>query len=298
MKKSLLILFFITVKIAVAQSSTSDSTNQFSPDGLKQGYWVLYGKDKNLPNYKPEDKVEEGKYMDNRKNGIWTTYWPSGKKKSEITFVNNTAKGYAKMYYEDGVLQEEGDWENQRWTGGYKMYHPNGTPFYEFNYNKSGKREGKQVYRYDNGKVMMEGDMKDGKEAGTWEERYENGDLRAKKGFNDGKLDPSKFETYAPVKPIIAKKDDPIKNAPPPPVVDITKNKKNEADKVGPTFIGDGYAKLYNLNKQISKDGTFKKYRLIEGLDYVYSKDGILIEIRKFKGGMFEGNVPIEDEKK
>ncbi len=236
----------------MAQSASSDSTLNYTDPttNFKQGFWVYKGKDKNLPNYQPDSKVEEGKYQDNRKNGVWVTYWPNGNKKSEITFVNNSAKGYAKMYYDDGKIQEEGNWENQRWTGSYKMYHPNGATFYEFSYNKSGKREGKQTYYYDNGKVMMTGEMKDGKESGVWEERYENGDLKAKKGFNDGQLDPNQFETYAPKQPIVEKVEV-IKNAPPPPVVDTKTNKKNEADK-GPVFVGNGYAKLYNLNHQIS----------------------------------------------
>lgn len=294
MKKLLLIILFITVKIGFAQSN--DTINFTDVNGLKQGRWVYTGKDKNLPNYQPENKVEEGKYADSRKNGLWVTYWPNGNKKSEITFINNTAKGYAKMYYEDGKLSEEGNWENQRWTGAYKMYHPNGTPFYEFNYNKSGKREGKQIYRYDNGKVMMEGDMKDGKENGTWNGYYENGDLKDKKGFNDGALDPTKVETYAPRTPEPPKKQEVVKG-PPSVTVDPKKNVKNGADPV-PYFTGTGTAKLYNLNHQISKDGTFKNFKLMDGKDYVYSKDGILLQIAVYKGGYYVGDAPIEEDKK
>lgn len=293
MKKFLLIILYVTVKVGLAQSN--DTTNITDANGLKQGHWIYYGRDKNLPNYQPDNKVEEGKYIDSRKDGMWVTFWPNGNKKSEITFVNNTAKGYAKMYYEDGKLSEEGNWENQRWTGAYKMYHPNGQTFYEFNYNKSGKREGKQTYYYDNGKVMMSGDMKDGKEAGTWEERYENGDLKAKKGFNDGVLDPAKVESYAPKSPELPKKQEIVKG-PPPPVIDPKKNQKNAADKI--IFDGNGYAKLYNLNKQISKDGTFKNYKLIDGKDYIYSKDGILVQIAVYKGGSYVGDAPIEEDKK
>ena len=295
MKKLLLIILFITVKAGLAQSN--DTLNFTDPTtGLKQGHWIYKGKDKNLPNYQPEAPVEDGKYIDSRKNGVWITYWPNGNKKSEITFNNNTAKGYAKMYYEDGKLSEEGNWENQRWTGSYKMYHPNGATFYEFNYNKSGKREGKQTYFYDNGKVMMSGDMKDGKEAGTWDGYYENGDLKDKKGFNNGVLDPTQVSTYAPRTPEPPKKQEVVKG-PPSVTVDPKKNVKNGGDPI-PFFTGNGPAKLYNLNRQISQDGTFKNYKLIEGKNYVYSKDGILLQIAVYKNGMYVGDAPIEDEKK
>ncbi|HEY6160959.1 MAG TPA: toxin-antitoxin system YwqK family antitoxin [Bacteroidia bacterium] len=293
MKKFLLIILFVTVKIGLAQSN--DTLNVTDVNGLKQGHWLYHGKDKNLPNYQPESKVEEGRYTDNRKDGIWVTYWPNGNKKSEITFVNNTAKGYAKMYYEDGKVSEEGNWENQRWTGGYKMYHPNGQVFYEFNYNKSGKREGKQTYYYDNGKVMMTGDMKDGKETGTWTENYETGDLKSKKGFNDGKLDPTQFEVYAPKTQLPPPKKEPEVKGPPPP--DASKLKKNGGDPIQ-FFSGNGPAKLYNLNRQISQDGVFKNYKLIDGKNYIYSKDGILIQIAVYKNGAYVGDAPIEDDKK
>jgi antitoxin component YwqK of YwqJK toxin-antitoxin module len=296
MKKFLLVIVFITVKVGLAQSS--DTTNFTDPNGLKQGHWLIYGKDdKSVTGYQPTDKVREGDYKDNRKSGVWVTYWPNGNKKSEVTFVNNTAKGFATMYFEDGKKQEEGNWENNRWTGAYKMYHPNGNLFYEFAYTTAGKRNGKQTYYHENGQVMMTGDMKDGKESGTWNEYYENGDLKSKKGFNDGKVDPNQYETYAPKKPIVetVKKDDTPKNAPPPPKVDPNKDKKNTGNIE--VFSGNGYAKLYNMNKQLSKDGTFKNYKLIDGKDYIYNKDGILLQIAVYKAGKYVGDAPLEDNK-
>lgn len=293
MIRFLLVLICVICKVSLAQSN--DTINFTDENGLKQGYWVLTNDIKKLPNYKDNAKVEEGSFVDNRKSGIWITYYPNGNKKSEITFINNSPRGHAIMYFEDGKKQEEGMWENNRWTGDYKMYHPNGQLFYEFKYNKTGKREGDQTYYYDNGKVMMKGNMSNGKESGVWEEYYENGDLKAKKAFNGGVLDPANTETYAPKNTIVEKKDEPIKDAPPAPKVDPTKDKKNEADKV--IFNGTGYAKLFNLNKQISKDGTFKNYKLIDGKDYIYSKDGILIQIAVYKNGLYVGDAPLEEAK-
>jgi antitoxin component YwqK of YwqJK toxin-antitoxin module len=295
MKRFLLLFVFIAVRVSSAQSS--DTLNYTDPSGLKQGYWAFYGKDKKLAEYTPDAKIEEGRYKDNRKNGIWVNYWPNGNKKSEVTFINNSAKGFAIMYFEDGKKQEEGNWENNRWTGAYKMYHPNGNLFYEFSYSNTGKRNGMQTYYHENGQVMIKGEMKDGKETGTWSEYYENGDLKSKKGFNDGKVDPNQYETYAPKKPLatLPKKESQPENLPPPPTVDPNKDKKN----TGKTemFSGNGYAKLFNLNKQISKDGVFKNYKLIEGKDYIYNKNGLLIQIAVYKSGKYVGDAPLEEAK-
>jgi|ERR1051326_2234031 antitoxin component YwqK of YwqJK toxin-antitoxin module len=294
MKQFLLLLFIC--KIAIAQSTTSDTLNQVDPaTGLKQGYWIVYNSVKKLPAYPADAKVEEGKFTDSKKIGIWKMYYPNGTTKSEITYTENRPKGYAKMYYENGKLQEEGLWENNRWVGAYKSYYDNGQVFYDFKYNNSGKREGTQKYFYENGQKMMEGEMHDGKEAGTWNEYYENGDVRAKKAFNDGNLDAANTEVYAPKAPLPEKKEEPVATKEAPKEVDKTKEKVNEAQ---PVFTGNGYAKLFNMNKQISKEGEFKNFRLMNGKDYIYNKDGILEKISVYKDGRYVGEAPIEDKDK
>jgi antitoxin component YwqK of YwqJK toxin-antitoxin module len=62
-------------------------------------------------------------------------------------------------------------------------------------------------------------------------------------------------------------------------------------------FDGNGYYKLYNKNMQLSKDGVFKNYKLIDGKDYIYNKDGILISIQVFKNGFYVGDAPLEENK-
>lgn len=292
MKGYLLIIF--CWQIAVAQSAGSDTLNQVDANGLKQGYWIVYNDIKKLPNYPAESKVEEGRFTDNKKTGIWKMYYPNGTIKSEITYTNNRPSGYAKMYYENGKLQEEGLWENNRWVGAYKAYHQNGEIFYDFNYTKTGKREGVQTYKYENGQVMMKGEMKEGKESGVWEEYYENGDLRARKVFVDGVLDAENTEVYAPKTPLPPKKEESVSKEP-PKIVDTAKEQTNPAQN---PFTGNGYAKLFNLNRQISKDGTFKNYRLIDGKDYIYNKDGILERIAVYKDGKYVGDAPIEEKDK
>jgi antitoxin component YwqK of YwqJK toxin-antitoxin module len=292
MKK--LLLFVLICQSALAQSTNSDTLNQVDAStGLKQGYWIVLNNIKKLPDYPAEAKVEEGKFADNKKIGVWKMYFPNGTTKSEITYTNNRPSGYAKMYYENGKVQEEGNWENNRWVGDYKSYYENGQAFYDFKYTATGKREGEQKYYYENGQVMMKGVMHDGKEAGVWEEHYENGDLRAKKAFNEGALDAENTEVYAPKQPLPPKKEEVSKE--PPKIADVSKEKTNGAYK---PFDGNGYAKLFLPGARLSKDGEFKNFRLMDGKDYIYNTDGILERIAVYKAGKYVGDAPIEDKDK
>ena len=290
MKKLLLILLFITCKIGFAQSSNKDSINYTDPEGKKQGKWVILNLIKHLPGYRDDQKVEEGKYADSKKTGIWTEWFANGNMKNKLTFENNRPNGYAIMYHENGKISEEGLWKNSRWVGEYKMYYENGTPMQEFKFNPSGKREGAQKYYYENGQTMIEGDWQNGKESGVLKEYYENGDIKSEKAFNDGTLDEANTKNYEPKKPIPAASPEPVEAKATPPIVPSADEKPN----IKP-FDGEGEHKLYNKNKQLAKDGTFHKSRLIDGKCYIYNGDGILQRIAVYRGGTYIGDAPIEE---
>ncbi len=306
MKKCALILLFITCNIAFAQSN-NDSINQTDIEGKRQGRWIVTNKlmKPPLPDYKDDQKVEEGRYLDGKKIGIWTAWFPNGVMKNRITFENGRPFGKAIMYHDNGKVFEEGLWKNNRWIGDYKMYYDNGEVQHEFKFNTSGKRDGTQIYHAENGQEIIKGEMKDGKEVGTWEEHYDNGDLRAEMVFNDGTLDPAKttnFEQHTPDTP-------PAIVAPPVPVVGKPKPKPVTKDSVivakgeqanpgiaAKPFTGEGYAKLFRPDKQISKDGEFHKYKLINGKNFIYNNDGILERIAEYRDGKYLGDAPLPTE--
>jgi len=174
-------------------------------------------------------------------------------------------------------------------VGTYKANHENGETFYDFKYTQTGKRQGEQKYFYDNGQLMMKGEMENGKETGTWVGYYENGDKRDEKMFVDGNLDASRTKTYQPQKPLPEKKAQPASKVPA-----VSADIKTEQPNPVMTFNGNGYAKLYNMNKMISKDGLFKNYKLIDGKDYLYNKDGFLEKIAVYKDGKYIGEAPLE----
>ena len=93
MKKFTLIVLFITWQISLVQAFevlNQDTINFVDAEGRKQGKWVIFNKVKKLPNYPENAKVEEGKYLDNKRTGPWKEFYPNGIVKSKINFVNAT----------------------------------------------------------------------------------------------------------------------------------------------------------------------------------------------------------------
>jgi antitoxin component YwqK of YwqJK toxin-antitoxin module len=297
MKKfTFIILFLSTILAAQSQEyemNGKDTINLTDAQGKKQGKWIVKGKHKPGTCYQPDQKVEEGKYQDNRKVGIWVEYYCNGNMKNKLTFVNGRPDGYAIMYHENGKISEEGTWKSNRWVGNYKLYYENGQVQHQFVFNQSGKREGGQTYFYENGQVAVEGNFVNGKETGVIKEYYENGDKKAEKTFNDGAVDVASIKEFQPKNPMQKSLDEPADNA---PKVVMTKDEKpNEAVAAKGPIVLNGQHTLYNKNKQITKDGEFKDNRLMNGKAYIYDDNGILTRIAVYKNGVYVGDTQVEN---
>lgn len=294
MKKFIFSLVVLCVSLATAIAQTGDpATNQIDAAGKRQGYWKITAADKKVTGFpSPSSIVEEGKYVNSMKTGIWIEYYPSGTKKSELTYVNNRPNGPAKMYHENGNLSEEGNWVGTRWTGPYKLYYEDGKIRQEFNYNALGQRDGGQKYYHPNGKVAIEVNIKSGKEEGVKKEYNTNGELVQETYFNGGNIDAAKTKNYEPKKPesadaIKAPEEKEQKGSAPPPDAGMKPNTG--------AFNGEGYWILYK-NGQITMKGTFAKKKLIEGEERIYDKNGILTQIKLYKGGKYVGDGPLPTE--
>lgn len=266
-----------------------DTINQLV-NGRRTGKWIIKAGPQKHPEYNTGAIVSEGEFQNSRKQGVWKTYYPNGRLKSEITYVNSRPKGPYTLYYENGKVEEKGNWEKTKNTGDFKRYHPNGKLAQDFSFTPGGKRSGEQKYYYDNGQLRLKGNWQEGQETGQMKEYYENGDLMAVKNFNNGVLDKNNYETYAPKTP----QQDPLEkemNA----GKDMNVKASSSDNPNQGAFDGNGYRKLYNRDKQISKDGTFKNYRLIDGKNYIYDENGILQQIMIFKNGKYVGDGVIEE---
>ena len=145
----LLIGLLLICNSLLAQSSLvykGDTINRVDAKNFKQGMWITFDSSKT-------NKVEEGTYLNNQKNGTWNSFYPNGKVKNSITYDRGMPKGKASFYFEDGKLWEEGTWDIDHWSGSYKFYHKNGKLAYDWNYNTQGRRTGTQKYYHENASV-------------------------------------------------------------------------------------------------------------------------------------------------
>ncbi len=271
------LLLIATFMVAAAQTSgvnPGDSLNTRDASNQKQGWWKVYNTDGKYKGYSTDQLVEEGRYLNNRKTGVWTKYYPNGNKKHELTFANNIANGYAKIYYRSGKLQEEGIWKMNRWAGQYKYYYENGNLKYDWSYNSSGKREGEQRYYHENGVVQYVGEWKGGKEAGELVEFHEDGSVKAKRYFDGGKVIPEKTVN------LVAGKEFDQRYA--------KYSGKAAPKKLARGEIVDGFNKLMNADGTVAKEGTFKDKRLVDGKVYVYDS-GELVKTIVYEQGKRTG---------
>ena len=133
---------------------------------------------------------------------------------------------------------------------------------------------------------MIEADIEAGKEKFV-KEFYEDGSIKAEKNFVDGKLDVANTKIYDSKAPVTNKEPD--------GVIEIIK--PSEGDYVNSKdFKGEGNYKMYNRDRQISKDGLFKAYRFMDGKQYIYNSNGILTQVKLFKEGRYIGDAPLPKE--
>jgi len=105
-----------------------DTVNRIYPGNIKQGRWIFYGKDKKGKKYKfykQNQVVEDGFYVNNRKNGLWRTFHPSGKLQSEIIYKDDVYAGQAKIFNEEGNPVAEGILTTSGFSGKYVIYDKN-----------------------------------------------------------------------------------------------------------------------------------------------------------------------------
>ncbi|MCG3166173.1 MAG: hypothetical protein POELPBGB_01949 [Bacteroidia bacterium] len=289
------LLFSITAFSQTSETYKGKKVNEKDAAGQKQGHWVILNTGGKFPGFAEGELVEEGDYLDNKKIGIWTKYYPGGVKKHELTFTNNQPNGYAKFYYKDGTLQEEGMWKDNKWVGEYRYYHENGNLFYNWVYNAQGKREGTQQYFHENGNLMIEGNWKEGAESGLLKEYYENGSVKAEKNFTTGKIEPATVKNYeiskqfddaAPKAKKLAesiRQQHQTKIASASAGTNISVAKEEKAANVG--MIGDGQKTTYNKFGKPLLSGNFKNSMLIDGKEHVYAEDGTYLKTYIVKEG-------------
>lgn len=248
-------------------------------NGKKQGWWLYLGKDKPEKGYPKEGKIEEGYYLDNHKNGVWTKYFKDGVTPRLVgNYIHGRAKGEYTKSFENGQIKETGTRKNKNMTGSLKRYFENGQISQEKNFNEQGKEDGIQKMYYPNGQIWLEYETKNGIKTGKLIRHTETGTIKQTITYaKDGTIS-SKTEVKKPKVIIIVKKEKEVSGDGPTGI---------GKDTNGKPFKRNGFNKTYNTDKELEMDGKFKNGKLWDGKLYKYDSDGILLKIEIWKLGKY-----------
>lgn len=288
------ILSSIMLLAGLSHASNDVALNTVDEQGLRQGYWIIKGYMSDKPDYPANITVEEGEYVNNKKEGSWKHYWPNGNMKTEIVYHHNRPNGAYKVFYENGQLEEEGIWERSKNIGEFRRFYENGKPQQEFYFADSGKRNGIQKYYHENGQLELEVNIINGKESGVMKRFNPDGSIKQEMVLENGLLKEGSIKNHRtnknPVeKPKVEEIYDIAEDA---PETEKAEDKTNSAYNFKP----NGYNILYNEGQQVTQIGEFKNGRLWNGKWHRYNRDGILVRIEIYKSSRYIGTGVIEDE--
>jgi antitoxin component YwqK of YwqJK toxin-antitoxin module len=124
--------------------------------------------------FKGKFKVSEGLVVNQKYEGLWTTYHKdSSIPMMKEIYKNGVLEGEKKVYYHDGDLVEESYYKNGKRHGKYKKYALSGKVIEEIEY-VDGKMHGPAIFRDYQGEVVLEGQYKDDFQVGLWK-HYKKG---------------------------------------------------------------------------------------------------------------------------
>ena len=168
MKKLLFLITILIYNLNFAQNLTGEK-------GRKQGVWI-----KKFPQSNGIDYT--GQFKDDKPYGTFTYYFPSGKKKAQITYKTNSVT-YSIMYHDNEVVLAQGKFVNQLKDSVWTMYSKSGRLSVVENY-KLGQLNGERLVYYPLGNSETKKDQL------TQKQNYLNGKLHDKQYdyFENGKL--------------------------------------------------------------------------------------------------------------
>ena len=138
----------------------------------KNGFWKITGEMRKNLGYCDTCVIEEGEYIENRKHGLWKSYYPSGNIKNEINYNKGYASGSFSTYFDKPISK---DTLNQL--------------------DENGKRNGYWIFRgkdknepqYCDTCKLEEGVYKVSRKQGVWTRYWPNGNVKSIIEYKNGK---------------------------------------------------------------------------------------------------------------
>lgn len=270
--------------IPLIGKSQNDTINQVDENDLRQGHWIFYGKDRPESGYPADSRIEEGRYIDNRKEGTWIKYYTDGKTvKIKGAYKNNRPNGEFESYYENGTIRRKGCFSR-----GSTLH----DDCEEYWYYESGKIKQKRtidstVNYFESGCLMSV--------TKAMPSEYWNSIIIQYTADSCNVIKDTIIEYTSPCKGIIIERSDcTFRNN------TVENTQDNELYKFPPAvtkptslsalFKPNDYNKVYNEFDELWQEGEFKDGRLLNGKVYLYDSDGILIKVLVYKNGFYHSD--------
>lgn len=126
----------------------------------------------------------EGDYENGKKNGLWISYYPSGRIASQGNYTDGEPSGTWEYYFEDGSLSSSGEFIGGQKNGYWSSQTKEGKKISEITYAEA-KGEYKEFYP--SGKLKVAGMIVDNKREGSWKFYYEDGKKEGECDYENGK---------------------------------------------------------------------------------------------------------------
>lgn len=256
-------------------------------EGRKQGYWIYYGKDRPEAGFPENGIIEEGRYVDNRKEGVWLKYHRDGKTIKLLgNYKNNRPSGEYETYHTNGKVKRKGCFVRGRIPENCTEYW-----YYESGVLESKRTTDSTINYYENGCLMSISTTASNDLSRTRIIQFKQDDCNVIKD--------TVYEFANLCKGIIVertncsirkgdslisvnyKEIDEFYKTPPPVISAKTK---------GTPFKPNDYNKVYNENDEVWQDGEFINGSLWDGKVYVYDSDGILLKVLIYKEGKYHAD--------
>ncbi len=174
---------YLLLCLLLGSSFTGFAQNKKDAKGLKQGAWVKIDPAK-------KNKLYEGSFVDDKPNGLFKYYFPSGKIKAITTYSENGTKARAILFDEAGNKISEGCYLNEKKDSIWNYYNPDHTLIAQESYVNTKKHGVWRVY-YENGKLYEEQIWQNGVKEGSWKQFFKNGNPKTEANYKAGELDGS-----------------------------------------------------------------------------------------------------------
>ncbi|MCB9198636.1 MAG: hypothetical protein H6600_09255 [Flavobacteriales bacterium] len=169
----------------------------------KNGHWKLTGEMMHNSDYCDTCIIEEGEYIESRKNGVWIRYYPDGSIQSKITYINGKPIGPFETYYSHNAIQTDYLPKTEKVDSLRIFNHQNGDPINQTDVN--GKKNNwwiitgymRNMSDYCPECVIEEGNYQLNRKVGLWYRYYPSGNIKNKIFYKNGKAN-GPFETYYP----------------------------------------------------------------------------------------------------